>query len=229
MSSKTHEQNGVHQTIEAFNLLLQQYAFDTASFLLENLSGRPPSAPPKAKALSRIVAMSNQCVGEFPSHLQGQVVAAVFDIQEWAIEGRAMMFIVDELGLPLENVSDFINTVKTFRVAKKVSEESIEGWLVRQPSLSHKLNLCLTAVGPESTGSESKKHGRLKSEQSESMRAQMLGLLRQYPAMKDSPRKLAGEIGVSRSTASRWLNALEREYLESRPARPAKRNGESEE
>lgn len=62
------------------------------------------------------------------------------------------------------------------------------------------------------------RRGRLRRKDSEAKRAGMLAKVRQHLTLKDDPKLLASEFGVSESTARRWLNAEEQRYLDSRAA-----------
>jgi hypothetical protein len=65
--------------------------------------------------------------------------------------------------------------------------------------------------------------GRLRTIDSKAKRAQLLATIRQYPAMKDHPAKLAREVGVGESTVRRWLDAEEQAYRGCRAANSPKK------
>jgi hypothetical protein len=66
----------------------------------------------------------------------------------------------------------------------------------------------------------SRQRGRLNKDDSKAKRASLLATIRQHPSLKDDPAKLGGMVGVSESTARRWLNDEEKKYRESRAANP---------
>ncbi len=73
-----------------------------------------------------------------------------------------------------------------------------------------------TALDPNAT----KRRGRLPKGESAAKRAEMLATLSQHPTLKDDVAKLANMVGVSESTARRWLEEEEERYRQSRAAHP---------
>ena len=67
---------------------------------------------------------------------------------------------------------------------------------------------------------KAQRRGRLPKEESDAKRAQMLATLRQHCSLKDDICRLADMVGVSESTARRWLEEEEQKYRESKAARP---------
>lgn len=72
---------------------------------------------------------------------------------------------------------------------------------------------------PEESGG--RRRGRLTKDDGKAKRAHLLATIREHPSLKDDARKLASMIGVSESSARRWIKDEERQYRESRAAQPA--------
>lgn len=75
------------------------------------------------------------------------------------------------------------------------------------------------SVAPRDAGA-TKRQGRLPKEESAIRRTRFLAELREHPTMKDDPAKLAAIVGISDSTARRWLKAEKRKFLEFQRRQP---------
>jgi hypothetical protein len=73
--------------------------------------------------------------------------------------------------------------------------------------------------GAESPARE-RRGGRLRKDDSDAKRVLMLATLRAHPSLRDAPGTLGNMVGVSESTARRWLEDEERKYRESKAANP---------
>lgn len=65
------------------------------------------------------------------------------------------------------------------------------------------------------------RRGRMNKADSEAKRAQLLATIRQHRSLIDDPAALASQVGVSESTARRWIEDEQQKYLESKAANPA--------
>jgi hypothetical protein len=72
----------------------------------------------------------------------------------------------------------------------------------------------------KAVGTNGVRRGRLSKADREAKRTSMLATIRQHPSLSDDPAKLANMIGVSESTARRWLDEERQQYQKSRSARP---------
>lgn len=75
-------------------------------------------------------------------------------------------------------------------------------------------------IAPTNDPNAPKRRGRLSKEESEARRANMLATICQHPSLMRDVPALARMVGVSESTARRWLDEEQQKYLESKAARP---------
>jgi hypothetical protein len=148
----------------------------------------------------------------FPEPRQGagENANSIYALYDDSVSGESACFrIVDQFGKPVPLSNE--NRQKILAVLRNLIAEA---QAIEPPKPA------TAQAGEAEAGEPKRKRGRMVKDESEAKRAQMLATIRQHPTLIDDPVKLAGDVGVSESTARRWLEEEREKYRQSKAANP---------
>jgi hypothetical protein len=161
----------------------------------------------------------------FPVHPEQQARLAIERLVRCGLidkRTRALPMLAKSAGPYLSEAEidkDLDSQIELRSMTEGTTEEEQMAWDSAFPARPSR-NLTKPATDNEPTAAPARRRGRMTNEESDARRADFLATIRQHPTLKDEPAKLAEMVGISESTARRWMAQEEENYRRSIAANP---------